>query len=150
MDLKEYIPNEVLSIYNSNIINNYCIFKNKLIGMPIRIAYNVLYSNIKYLKKYNKTIPKTWNEMMDTGEYILNREKELNNTDLIGYNGLFSDSECIVSFSEIIYSHRKSVNSTFPDLKSDEAIKALETIKEIKNRISSGKCFLNKYKSEII
>jgi len=35
-------------------------------------------------------------------------------------------------------------------LKSDEAIKALETIKEIKNRISSGKCFLNKYKSEII
>ncbi|KAL6624961.1 hypothetical protein U3516DRAFT_823917 [Neocallimastix sp. 'constans'] len=142
MDLKEYIPNEVLSIYNSNIINNYCIFKNKLIGMPIRIAYNVLYSNIKYLKKYNKTIPKTWNEMMDTGEYILNREKELNNTDLIGYNGLFSDSECIVSFSEIIYSHRKSVNSTFPDLKSDEAIKALETIKEIKNRISSDTIFL--------
>jgi len=28
--------------------------------------------------------------MMDTGEYILNREKELNNTDLIGYNGFFS------------------------------------------------------------
>jgi len=40
-----------------------------------------LYSNIKYLKKYNKTIPKTWNEMMDTGEYILNREKELNKTE---------------------------------------------------------------------
>ena len=41
-------------------------------------------------KKYNKDVPKTWNDIMEIGKYILEEERKLNNTDLIGYNGLFS------------------------------------------------------------
>jgi len=37
-----------------------------------------------------------------------------------------------------LYSYRDEVNSPFPKITSDEAIEALEKIKELKNRISSG------------
>jgi len=49
-----------------------------------------LYSNKELLKKHNKNEPKTWDELIKTARYILDEEKKLNNTDLIGYNGLFS------------------------------------------------------------
>ena len=52
-------------------------------------TFEILYSNKYLLSKYNKPIPKTWNELLETGKYILRKEKELNNTNLIGYNGLF-------------------------------------------------------------
>jgi len=40
------------------------------------------------LKKYNKEVPKTWQQLLDTGKEILTKERALNNTELIGYNGL--------------------------------------------------------------
>jgi len=52
------------------------------------LSYEVLYSNTKLLEKYNKPIPKTWDELIDTCEYIMEKEKN-NTTDLICYNGLF-------------------------------------------------------------
>jgi len=51
------------------------------------VSYNILYSNIELLSKYNKPIPKTWDELINTCEYIM--EKEKNDTELICYNGLF-------------------------------------------------------------
>jgi len=53
------------------------------------------------LKKYNKRPPKTWNELIETGKFILNEEKKLNfNTDLRVYNGLFDGS--VISFIYIL------------------------------------------------
>jgi len=48
-----------------------------------------LYSNKKLLDKYRKPVPKTWQELLDTGKEILEKEREEGNTNLIGYNGLF-------------------------------------------------------------
>jgi len=42
------------------------------------------------LKKYKKKIPRTWNELINTGKEIVDEERKLNNTDLIAYNGLFN------------------------------------------------------------
>jgi len=53
------------------------------------IGYTVLYSNKFLLEKYNKRVPKTWDELIETSKYIIGKEKELNNTDLIAYNGVF-------------------------------------------------------------
>jgi len=53
---------------------------------------NVLYSNISLLQKYNKSIPKTWDEMIETAKFILEEERKQNNTQLIGYNGSFDSS----------------------------------------------------------
>ena len=44
---------------------------------------------MKLLKEYDKKIPKTWDELLETGKYILNEELKKNNTDIIIYNGGF-------------------------------------------------------------
>jgi len=53
----------------------------------------VLYSNISYLKKYNKNIPLSWDELLETGNYILQKEQQLNNNNIIGYNGFFPSNK---------------------------------------------------------
>jgi len=50
------------------------------------ISYEIMYSNIALLNKYNKPIPKTWNELIETCNYIMDQE---NDSELICYNGLF-------------------------------------------------------------
>jgi len=52
----------------------------------------MLYSNNILLRKYKKPVPKTWDEMIETAKYILDEEKKLNNTDLVGYNGSYNGS----------------------------------------------------------
>jgi len=49
----------------------------------------VLFSNETYLKKYGKESPKTWDELIETAEYIIKEEKDKYNNEIIGYNGLF-------------------------------------------------------------
>jgi len=67
------------------------------------IKYKVLYSNTIYLDKYKKPIPKTWDELIETGEYILKREREeYNNVDLVGYNGLFPSNYISPNINQII------------------------------------------------
>jgi len=51
------------------------------------LSYEVLYSNKELLEKHGKPIPKTWDELIDTCKYIMEREKD--DTDLLCYNGLF-------------------------------------------------------------
>jgi len=55
---------------------------------------SALYSNINLLNKYGKPIPKTWNEVIEIGEYILQKEREENpETELIGYNGYANSTQ---------------------------------------------------------
>lgn len=56
----------------------------------MNLDVSVLYSNKKYLDLYKKPVPKTWEELIETTNYILDKERELNNTNIVGYNGLFS------------------------------------------------------------
>jgi len=48
-----------------------------------------MYTNMFLIKKYGKLAPTTWNELIETGKYIMEQEKLNGNTDLIAYNGLF-------------------------------------------------------------
>jgi len=48
--------------------------------------YSVLYANKALLKRYNKEVPKTWDELIETTKFILDKEKD---TNLIGYKGYF-------------------------------------------------------------
>ena len=57
---------------------------------PLTVDITVLYYNQKYLYEYNKEVPKTWDELIDTGKFILDEEIKKNNTEFIAYNGLFS------------------------------------------------------------
>jgi len=42
------------------------------------------------LNKYNKEIPKSWNELYETAKYIYEEEQKAGNTDIIGFNGIIS------------------------------------------------------------
>jgi len=52
--------------------------------------FSELFTNKKYYERYNIKIPKTWDELIETSNYVLNNERiKYNNTELVGYNGLF-------------------------------------------------------------
>jgi len=56
---------------------------------------------VELLSKYNKDIPKTWDELLSTSKYIFEEEKKLNNT-IIPYNGLFNGI-IIIKFLFILF-----------------------------------------------
>eukprot|EP00833_Pecoramyces_ruminatium_P011174 jgi/Orpsp1_1/1185206/evm.model.c7180000092786.1 len=99
----------------------------------------MLYSNKILLNKYNKTVPKTWNELIETSKYITERE---NDSELIAYNGLFDESEQgFCSLIEFIYSCRDSIDSSLPKLRSQELTNAFNLIKEIKDKLYADDIF---------
>ena len=71
------------------IINIFIYFLKNIIIQPLVLGYEALYSNKILLQKYGKEVPKTWEQLLDTAKYILEEERAKNNTELIGYNGLF-------------------------------------------------------------
>eukprot|EP00833_Pecoramyces_ruminatium_P010649 jgi/Orpsp1_1/1184681/evm.model.c7180000090536.1 len=138
IDLRQYLEEEHINMYNKDIVSKTCLCQNSLIGLPLVLNYDGLYSNKFLLQKYNKTVPKTWNELLETGKEILEKERALNNTELIGYNGLFFNSEMgFLSIYEFIHSSREKIESPFPDITSKEALEATKLLKKIKEEISS-------------
>lgn len=57
---------------------------------PVNIDFVVLYTNENYINKYNKPVPTTWEELLETSKFILQEEAKVNNTNLLAYNGLFN------------------------------------------------------------
>jgi len=142
LDLNEYLSKDIIDMYDPKIISDLCYYNNKLLGLPIFLIYTAFYVNRTFLEKYNKPIPKTWDEMVDIGKFILNEERKENNTDLSGYNGLFCDStQGTQSIYEFIYSFRDSIDAKFPEIGSQSFIDALEMMKKIKNELSSNEEF---------
>jgi len=90
VDMSTYLPMEIVSKFSSDFINNSCSYNGHLIGLPVLLDYDVFYANKKYLQKYAKSAPKTWDELLETVMYILSSEQHSGNSNLIGYNGLFS------------------------------------------------------------
>jgi len=114
LNLNLNLPKEHIEMYNQRVLREECTYKNELVGLPLFMSYEVLYSNKKLLNKYNKSIPKTWDELIETCKYIMDKEKD--DTELICYNGLFDESEQgLYSLYQFIYSCRDSYNSTYPN-----------------------------------
>ncbi|ORX46944.1 periplasmic binding protein-like II [Piromyces finnis] len=142
VDLRTVLPKEHIDMYSSGIASETCVYGDKWVGLPASINFSVLYANEEILNEYNEKVPTTWDELIDTSERILKEEKKKNpDSDLTAYNGLFDTSMGMSSMHEMIYSFRNEKNDPFPDLLSENAIKALEKIKEIKERISSDSEF---------
>ncbi|ORX80086.1 periplasmic binding protein-like II [Anaeromyces robustus] len=142
INLKEWLPKEHIDMYAPGIGSQSCVSKDKWVGLPITIDFTVLYSNPTYLQKYNKSIPKTWKDLLETSKEILDEENKLGNSKLMGYNGLFNSLEIgTCSIYEFIYSFRESVDSPFPSFPSIEAIDALKMMKKLNEEIGSDSHF---------
>ncbi|OUM64345.1 hypothetical protein PIROE2DRAFT_8898 [Piromyces sp. E2] len=113
VDLKKWLGEDHINLYSSELISKLCSYDNKLVGLPIYIDYSILYANTELLKQYNKNIPKTWDELLETASYIYKKEKEKGNNDIIG----------------------ETKESKTPEFDSTEAIKALNKLKELKNEL---------------
>lgn len=138
LNLKEWLSEEHLNLYTQGVASQSCVYKDKLVGLPITIDFSVLYSNPEYLNKYNIPVPSTWEELVESGKYILNEEAKLGNTDLYTYNGLFNLREAgTCSLYEFIFSYRNSVDSPFPKIPGEESIDALEMLKKMKQEINN-------------
>ncbi|ORX84270.1 hypothetical protein BCR32DRAFT_266407 [Anaeromyces robustus] len=141
MDLKDYISPDILKLYYSEVFNNTCYDKGRLVGIPLKLSFSVLYSNENLLKTYNCTVPETWDDFLDTLKIIRKGERESNNN-ISGYNGLFGDTDSGTNtIYEMLYSYRKSVESSYPDMTSQEAANALEMLKKIYTELSSNDDF---------
>jgi len=97
LNLKEYLPEEYIKVYDERLLNETCSSsdKKKLVGLPIYLYVTTLYSHQDLLLKYNKEAPRTWDELMSTSKYIYDEEKKLNNT-IVRYNGLFNGKKKLI------------------------------------------------------
>eukprot|EP00833_Pecoramyces_ruminatium_P000110 jgi/Orpsp1_1/1174142/evm.model.c7180000049064.1 len=127
INLEDILDEDVISLYDPVVLNQTCYYDDYLIGLPFSIDYTFLYSNEELLNKYNKTIPRTWEELLETGEEIIKKEKELYDNDIIGFLGLFDDTENgLRSIYEYLYSYRDSIDSPMPEIMSQKTIDALK------------------------
>jgi len=109
--------------------------------LPLNIDVGVLYSNKELLDKYNEKPPKTWDELIRIASIIKDKEKKVNE-DIIIFTPVFTyDEMAICTAIEFLYSFRDTVESGMPDYTSDNCIRALDKIKEIKEKISSDEEF---------
>ncbi|KAL6628363.1 periplasmic binding protein-like II, partial [Neocallimastix sp. 'constans'] len=143
INLNDILPEEHMELYNHGDAKKTCYSNNQWAGLPLFQKYSILYSNKELLQRYNKNVPKTWKELLDTGKYILEEERKVNpETPLVAYNGLFTDLNAFTTLYELIYSFRNTTNIEFPGFGSKEAIDAVKMIKQIKEEISSDSMFI--------
>ncbi|ORX50297.1 periplasmic binding protein-like II [Piromyces finnis] len=130
-------------MYESGIASQSCVYKDKKwVGLPITIDFSVLYSNPVFLKKYNITIPKTWDGLLNTCKYVMEKERSKGNKNIIVYNGLFNSYEVgTCSLYEYIFSYRNSSDAPFPEITSNEAIEALKMMKKMKEELNAESIF---------
>jgi len=142
LPLNEYIPPSIFDLYKNGVAKQNSIYDNKWVALPIKVDATFLYCNQKFLNKYNRPIPTTWGELLETAKYISEKEKALGNANFIAYNGLFARNEMgTCSIIEFFHSFRDSVSSPFPSYQSQELVDALEMMKKLKNEIASDDIF---------
>jgi len=141
VDLRNYISEDHINKFEKTILST-VMYEDKLVGMPLSLDVSTLYSNQMLLDKYGKEVPRTWDELIDTARFILQKEKEENpNEDLVGYNGHINVNSAIPSFYEFSHSFRDSNESPHPPINSQQVINALEKFKYLKEQISSDSIF---------
>jgi len=131
-----------LDLYSNEYNKILTTYENKRVGLPLFSIVTELFSSEKYLTRYKKNPPKTWNELIETSEYIINEERIKNNNILIGYNGLFPDNEnTLCSIYQLLYSYRDKKDSPIPEFSNKVSIDAFNKIYEVMKRISSNEIF---------
>jgi len=149
IDLKKYFSKERIETYIRSSIESCSTMKRELVALPLFSEYGVLGYNADLLKKYNKSIPKTWNELIETAKYIIDSEKAIGKN-IIGYASQHIETETATcSALELLYSGRKKKTDRCPSLKSDEALKVMGILKEMKEKGVATVDSLNKTEGEI-
>jgi len=136
-DLYKYVDKDVIDLYKDGTATKTCIVDTKLAGLPLNVDYGGLYSNMDLLNKYNRKVPETWDELIETTNYIYDRESPTN-PELHKYLAHFPEYENgLVTILEFMHSFRDSPTDKFPDYTSDNAAAAIEKMREVRNKAST-------------
>ena len=73
-DLSQHFSQEELQVFQKDILNA-GTFKGKLVFIPLYVQWLRLYVRKDLLDKYNKPIPKTWEELVDTARFVMDQEE---------------------------------------------------------------------------
>lgn len=84
VDLNQYIPRPYIGQYFKAIVSNNTDSKGRLLAIPASTDAGILYYRKDLLKKYNRAVPKTWEQLKETALYIVKREK-VTSPDLAGF-----------------------------------------------------------------
>lgn len=84
LELNESFPTDLRQEYFPAFIDNNTI-ANKFIAVPWWIDVGLLYYRTDLLKKYNRPVPKTWDELTETAQIIQDGERKKGQSDLWGY-----------------------------------------------------------------
>jgi trehalose/maltose transport system substrate-binding protein len=84
LDLNKYGAKEVADQHFQEIVQNNTV-DGKLVALPWFTDAGLLYYRKDLLEKYDREVPKTWQELTDTAKYIMEKEREAGNPDFYGY-----------------------------------------------------------------
>ncbi|ORX42458.1 periplasmic binding protein-like II [Piromyces finnis] len=128
LDITDIISNQTTSLYKEENLNS-CKSGTELVGLPLYTDYGIMMYREDLLEKYNREVPKTWDQLEETTLYILEKEHENGNKNLKGYAGQFSAYEGLTcNIVEWIYSYRESYGSECKYFSDEAASNALEKI----------------------
>lgn len=83
-DLHQLLPGDITSGQFETVIANNTI-DGELKAMPLYTDASLLYYREDLLEKYDRPVPRTWDEMTDTAAYIQQREREEGNRGIWGF-----------------------------------------------------------------
>jgi len=148
-DLSPYLAEEFKD-YDEDMLKKACTNNDgKIVGLPYTLLMNVLYSNKDLLKRHGKRIPKSWDELIETANYIYEEELK-NGMPISRYVSALNDpTSGTLTLHEFINSFRESNKSPVPSLRSKAALEALEKLKAMKDEFGEEdfltESFYNKF-----
>lgn len=124
LPLDDYLTNEEIKEHTPGSMAAY-LYNNKTYGIPFFTDGGMLYYRKDLLEKYNKSIPATWTELVDTAKYIMNEE---NDSNLYGYAGSWKQYEGVTcNLTEMVWSH----GGDFLDKEGNIIFNSPETVKAV-------------------
>ena len=105
--LDEYVTKEELGKFLPQALKAN-MYMDQLWGLPYRIDAGMMYYRADLLDKYNKPVPMTWDELVETSKYIMDKEDE----GLIGFGASWDEFEGLTANAlEYIWSFGGSIFS---------------------------------------
>lgn len=84
LDLTPYVPKEEVERHFESVIANNTV-NGHLLAMPLYTDVGILYYRKDLLKKYNREVPQTWEELTETAKIIQEGERESGVKDMWGF-----------------------------------------------------------------